>query len=460
MRFLQIIAVAGLTLTGVIAAAAPMPTAPEHQRILSVYGGVYDDPRLHAALARIVSRLSEAFNQPDLTYRLTILNSPAVNAFALPSGQLYVTRGLLALANDRAEVAAAMAHAMAHVIARHAAPWQEQARRNDPISDALRESQVGTIGLARPRIAPSAFTPSQETEAYTLEVGAVARAGFDPLGALRLFHGMERHAELPPVNADIHPLDFISFHPAAQERAGSAHDSTGNGARNRDRAAYLRDIDGMTYGDDSDGGLVRGRQFIHPRLGFTFMVPEGFIVNNSEQAVLGSREGGEGVLRLDLVKLPAGQSLVEYINSGWIENIEDGSVEELTVNGIPAARATAAGAPWRFQLYVMRLAGDAYRLIFAVKNRTPEDSEAADRAFYHADRTFHESIQTFRKLSDREKAARPLHLQIVKVQPGDTAESLAAHMAFADHRVERFLVLNGLESDGLKAGDFVKIVIE
>jgi predicted Zn-dependent protease len=257
----------------------------------------------------------------------------------------------------------------------------------------------------------------------------------------------------------------MSTHPSTLERVRNAADSARNvagaGTRTRDRASYLSDINSMKYGDDTDEGLVRGRQFIHPKLNFTFMAPEGFILDNTEQAVLGSKESAGQALRLDVVKVPASQSLVEYLNSGWIENIEDGSVEELTVNGIPAAKATAAGAPWRFRLYVLRLAGDVYRFVFAVKNTTPEDPDAAIRVFREADRTFHESVQTFRKLSDRERAARPLHLKVVKVQPGDTIESLAAGMPFADHQVERFQVLNGLDSrDELKVGEYVKTVVE
>jgi predicted Zn-dependent protease len=106
----------------------------------------------------------------------------------------------------------------------------------------------------------------------------------------------------------------------------------------------------------------------------------------------------------------------------------------------------------------VRFNTEVYRFIFATKNRTPE-----------ADRTFHESMQTFRRMSVQEiKSAKPLHLKIEKVQPGDTIESIAAGMAFADHQVERFKVLNGFDpgkelkvgDEGLKVGDRVKIVVE
>jgi predicted Zn-dependent protease len=437
----------------------------EHQRVLSAYGGSYDDPKLHARLNGIVEKLTAASEQPNLHYKITILNSPAINAFALPNGQLYVTRGLLALANDSAEVASVMSHEMAHVIKGHAATREreEQVRKTEVASV---DTTGSAMALARSKIAMATFSRSQETEADTIGVGIAAHAGFDPFAASRLLRAMGRTAELRAAGRDTRPLDFMSSHPATLERVKNAVDSarhqTGTRGHERDKAGYLQDINGMKYGDDTEEGLVRGRQFIHPKLGFTFMAPEGFLLDNTAQAVLGSKEGAGLVLRLDVVKVPADHTLIEYINSGWIENIEEGSVEEMLVNGIPAATATAAGAPWRFRLYVVKLGNEVYRFIFAAKNRAPDaDEEANNAAFREADRTFRESIQTFRKLEGREKAAKPLRVKVVTVKPGDTVQSLAAGMAFADQQVERFRILNGLEvNDEVKIGDLVKIVIE
>jgi predicted Zn-dependent protease len=432
----------------------------EHQRVLSAYGGAYEDPRLHARLTSIVSRLVAASDRPDLSYKITILNSPAVNAFALPNGQLYVTRGLLSLANDSSEFASVMSHEMAHVIARHAATREEQARKTELISsvnDVLSDSQVGAMALARSKIALASFSRQQEFEADGIGVGIAARAGFDPFGASRLLTSMGRNAELYAAShgSDARPLDFLSSHPATPERVKNAADSARQfavtGRAHRDKAAYLASIDGMTYGEDPADGFVRGRHFLHPKLGFSFMAPEGFVLDNTTQAVLGTKEGGGQALRLDVVKVPPEQTLIEYLNSGWIDNIENGSVEELTVNGSPAATATAVGNQWALRLYVVQFGGQVYRFIFAAKNRTPD-----------ADHAFRESVQTFRRLSPQEtRSIKPLHLKIVKVQPGDTVESLATRMAPFDHQVERFQVLNGLEAEEqLKVGDLVKIVVE
>ena len=439
-------------------AEATSASVREHQRVLSAYGGAYEDPKLHAKLAHVVGRLVAASERPDLSYKITILNSPAVNAFALPNGQLYVTRGLLGLANDSAEFASVMSHEMAHVIARHAATREEKARNTELISsvnDALSDSQVGAMALARSKIALASFSRSQEFEADGIGVGIAARSGFDPFGASRLLASMGRNAELRAASrgGDPRSTDFLSSHPATPERVKNAEASARQlatvGSAERDKAAYLASINGMMYGEDPVDGFVRGRRFLHPKLGFTFMAPDGCVLDNTAQAVLGIKEGA--ALRLDVVKVSAEQSLIEYLNSGWIENIQNGSVEELSVNGFPAATATATGNQWAFRLYVVRFGSEVYRFIFAAKNRTPE-----------TDRAFRESIQTFRRLSLQEiRSTKPLHLKIVKVQPGDTVETLAMNMALLDRQVERFRVLNGLDSDEqLKAGELVKIIVE
>jgi predicted Zn-dependent protease len=186
-------------------------------------------------------------------------------------------------------------------------------------------------------------------------------------------------------------------------------------------------------------------------LGFTFMAPPGFSLDNTAQAVLGLKEGGDEALRLDVVSVPAEQSLPDYLKSGWMDNIEPQSVEEFTVNGFPAATASAAGEEWSFRLFAVRFGSEVYRFIFAAMNRTAL-----------VDHSFRESIATFRRMSLQEsEQVHPLRLKIVTVGANDTVESLARRMATADHALDRFRVLNGLGShDTLKSGAKVKIVVE
>jgi predicted Zn-dependent protease len=205
------------------------------------------------------------------------------------------------------------------------------------------------------------------------------------------------------------------------------------------------------FGEDPSEGFVRGRRFLHPKLGFTFTAPDGFALDNTAQAVLGVKDGGNEALRLDVVRVPAEQTLADYLNSGWIENIDPRSVEDMTINGFAAATASAKGEQWAFRLYAVRFGSDVYRFVFATKRKVPE-----------LDKAFRESVGTFRRMTLAEiQATRPLRLKVVPVQPGDTIERMATRMAVADHQVERFLVLNGLPAgQPLKAGEQVKLVVE
>ena len=439
----------------------------EHQRILAAYGGVYNDPKLQALIEQTVERLVAASERPDLHYKVTILNSQSINAFALPSGRLYVTRGLVALANDESELASVLAHEMGHVIAHHAAIREEQAKQaalvGRVVSDVISDPEEGALALAKSKLALASFSRAQEFEADAIGIGIAARAGYDPYGAVRFLTSMEHNAEFKPQQSGgpINPRapDFLSSHPATPERItnalANARQYSGKSAAGpvgvRDKDAYLSGIDGIVFGEDPSEGFVRGRRFLHPRLGFTFTAPEGFTLENTAQAVLGVKKGGGQALRLDVVRVPAEQTLAGYLTSGWIENIDPGTVEDITVNGFPGATAAAKGDQWDFRLYAIRFGSDVYRFIYAAKHRTSE-----------TDRTFRESIGTFRRMSLAEiEDAKPLRLQVVTVGPGDTVEKLASRMAVADRPIERFRVLNGIEpGERLKTGSEVKIVVE
>jgi predicted Zn-dependent protease len=439
------------------------PAPREHQRILAAYGGAYEDPNLKGLINVTVTKLVAASERPDLHYRITILNAASVNAFALPSGNLYVTRGLLALANDSSELASVLAHEMSHVIARHAEMREDEARQvalvTRVFTDLGSDPETSALALAKSKIKLASFSRAQELEADGIGVGIAAHAGYDPYGAVRFLASMGRNAELKThasgqTHIDPRAPDFLSSHPATPERIKNAQASAQQfspSAGAREKADYLSALDGMIYGEDPSEGFVRGRRFVHPKLGFTFVAPEGFTLDNTAQAVLGVREGGGQALRVDAVRVGAEQTLPEYLNSGWIENIDAKTVDETTINGLPAATATAKGDQWVFRLYVVRFGTDVYRFIFAAKRMNAE-----------VDQMFREAVGTFRRLTIAEsEAAKPLHLKIVTVAPADTLERLSARMAISDRPVERFRVLNGLApTDRLTPGDQVKIVVE
>jgi predicted Zn-dependent protease len=268
---------------------------------------------------------------------------------------------------------------------------------------------------------------------------------------------MERNAALKVGKTALDPRaqDFLSSHPATPERVANAQASARQYSApedgERDREDYLAAIDNIVFGEDPSEGFVRGRRFLHPKLGFTFTAPETFTLDNTAQAVIGVREGGTQALRFDVVRVPAEQTLGDYLNSGWMEGVDKASTEDLTINGFPATSASAHGDQWQFKVYALRFGTDVYRFIFAAKQRSTE-----------SDRNARETVNSFRRLTlDEIQAARPLRIKVITVQPGDTVESLSHRMAGVDHPAERFRVLNGLDAHAqVKTRDRVKVVVE
>ncbi len=234
-------------------------------------------------------------------YKVTILNSPVVNAFALPPNNLYVTRGLLALANDASEAAAVMAHEIGHITARHAMQRAEQEKRAAIISQAasvIQSRQKGEEVEASAKQSFASFSRQQELEADEIGIKVTARAGYDPYGATRFLVSLGRastfRAALLGQTSTDKP-DLLATHPSTPERIAQATQIARQigapGIGTTDRAAYLAAIDGMMFGDDPAEGSIRGRKFVHPRLGFAFTAPEGFVLENSSQAILGVKGG-------------------------------------------------------------------------------------------------------------------------------------------------------------------------
>ncbi len=302
----------------------------EHERLVSTYGGIYRAPALQALIEQTINRLEKASEKPELQYRVTILNSPAINAFALPGGSLYVTRGLISLANDTSELASVLSHEMAHVVARHAALREDQIRaavlNSRAISETLSDPQLGALALARSRLSIATFSRGQELEADAIGVGIASRAGYDPYGASRFLTSMGRFAQLRTAALGSNQgrdVDFLSSHPSTPERisiaVANAKQFVNPNAVERDREAFLRALDGVIYGDDPKEGLVRGRVFLHPNLGFAFTAPDGFVLENTPQAVLGATPAGREAMRLDAVRVNESQSLPDYISKGWVK---------------------------------------------------------------------------------------------------------------------------------------------
>jgi len=333
------------------AAAAGQPVATEqHARIVAAYGGIYHDADLEKAVARVVGRLVAASDDPSRSYRITILNAAAINAFALPDGYLYVTRGLLALANDSSEVAAVLAHEMAHVTADHAAQRQDRARTaaivGRVVTDVLEDADAGRLALASSQRSLASFSRQQELEADAIGIRTIGKAGFDPFAASRFLTSMSRFAGYRAglgIGEDRRP-EFLATHPTNPERidfatkAARQFGAPGVGEVDRDR--YLAGLDGTVFGDDTDQGYVRGRRFLHAGLAVGFEVPEGFVIDNTQEAVLATGIDGTA-LRFDAVNLNATTPLADYLASGWVNGLDSGSIRSGEINGLAFSRDRA-----------------------------------------------------------------------------------------------------------------------
>lgn len=453
------------------AQSAPPPRAAgggskpsgEHRRMIALFDGEYKYPSAERYLNDILVKLASADEHGGEPYRVTILNSPIVNAFALPPGNVYVTRGLLALANDTAEVAAVMAHEIAHITANHAVQREEEEKRAAVISQAAsviqnKQKSVEIEAIAQRTIA--SFSRQQELEADAIGIKVIARAGFDPYGGARFLGALGRSAamrsSLIGQNASSRKPDMLATHPSTPERVTqaimAARQIGAPGIGTADRTAYLAAIEGMTFGDDPSEGAIRGRKFVHGRLGFGFLAPDGFVLENASQALLGVKAGGTEALRLDSVTLAPETSLTSYMASGWIDGLVESSIETTEVNSMPAATAIARAGEWSFRLALIRFEPNrVYRLIFA--SRTLTDA-AKDR--------FRASIDSFHRVSDDEvRAVPPLRIGIVVAKTGESAEAMATRMAVPDRALEYFLLINGLEHGGpLRSTERYKIVIE
>ncbi|MGU3399629.1 cell division protease CdlP [Brucellaceae bacterium D45D] len=433
--------------------------AQQHPRILATYGGEYKDQRLERMVAKIVGKLTTVSDKPEQTYRITILDSPNINAFALPGGYLYVTRGLLALANDSSEVAAVIAHEMGHVVANHGILRQEKEAETGiagrVASEVLHNETASREEAIRGKLRLAQFSRNQELQADAIGIKMIGEAGYDPFASARFLQSMDAYSGFRSVSgATDASLDFLASHPATPQRIelalGHARRIGAPGVGTTDRDSFLNGIDGLLYGDSPNQGYVREQTFIHPKLGVTFHAPAGFSIDNSATAVMASGPG-EVAIRFDGASLPSGSSLTDYIRSGWVTGLEESSIRETNINGLPAATARAAADRWQFDIVVISANDKVYRFLTAA----PKGSAALLPASQQV-------TQSFRLLTAAEKnAIRPLRIRVVAVKPGDTMSSLSARMQGTTRKLELFRLLNAMSPGGtVSVGDRVKLISE
>ena len=444
--------------------------AEAHPSIVNQFGGAYAGPQAGYA-ARVGQRIGSrsGLGAAPQNYNVTLLNSPVNNALAIPGGYVYVTRQLMALMNDEAELAAVLGHEVGHVAARHSARRQSVATRNSIlgaigqvlVSTATGNSQLGSIlsrGIgAGTQIATLGYSRKQETQSDDLAVRYLAGAGYDPAALATMLESLAAQEALDqriagtarsaPAWASSHP------EPAARVQRARAQAARAGAGGERNRDAYLAAIDGMMYGEDPRQGVIEGREFLHPEAGFAFTIPAGFAMQNGAEAVSISGPNAQAVFaggesRGDLEAYV--DSVVRSLGSG--QGVAQARVERTSINGLPAAyaqfRAASGQQPVDVTVFAYGLPrGRAYH--FTVL--TPAGSGPGALA---------PMLESFRTLSASQSAAiRPRFVRVVTVGPRDTIASLSARMAYPDYRVERFRVLNRLSGNTPPAaGTRVKIV--
>lgn len=447
----------------------------EHPKVLAQFGGAYEDPALQAYLDGMIRFLGRNSSRPDIPYRITVLNSPIVNAFALPAGYIYVSRGLLGLAGNEAEVAGVLAHEIGHVTARHTAQ-----RYSRGVLASIGIGGIGVLGaiLDMPQLAQDlqqaagvgatlhirGFSRDQELESDRLGVETMTRSGYDPFAMSSFLTRLQAETRLQATltGAPAGPADqfsLLSTHPRTTDRVVQAIELANMmpGRRALRAVEYLARIDGLMYGDDPEQGFVRGTHFIHPRLGFRFQVPADFRLMNAADAV--TAVGPEdAVIRFDTAPQPFDGAMADYLTGEWIKEQPLQHLETLDIGGLEAATGAARLTPKQgdevdLRVVAVRFDEDAiYRFLFATPPRLTESLEMGLRG----------TTYSLRRLDDAEAAAyRPRRIRIVRTGAGDTVLSLAARMPYDDYRVERFAALNGLNpAQQLPPGSLVKLIVE
>lgn len=433
--------------------------------VVESFGGEYDHPRLQRYVENVGFRLAQESEAPHLPFSFTILNSPIVNAFALPGGPVLITRGTLALCDSEAELAAVLGHEIGHVTARHTAERQGKGVLAQIgigiLAAATGSSELGQLAGMGAGLVLRSYSRSQEIEADALGARYLERTGYDIAAMASFLDSMHDNSVVTArmrglSEDDVDHFSMMATHPRTSDRVAAAKafvQSTSQGRVRRQE--YLTQVSGMLFGDDPSQGYVRGRHFYHPGMRFTFSVPTGFSLMNSPSRVEARDAHGDAMMfdiRPTTVRSPRW-----HMQNEWLKGWDLGGLKEMNINGHAGAVAMAfrdfEGSYCELHVAAIRLPNGAMARIMYVIQREQivQLADAVDAA-----------INTFRMLTDEEVSSlRPLKLLVVEAQPGDSAHTLASGMPFGRFNEEWFRVLNGLDDGWEPApGTPVKLAVE
>jgi predicted Zn-dependent protease len=425
--------------------------------------GVYDEPQLQRYVNDIGQQLARVSHRPHLPWTFTIVDSPAINAFALPGGYIYLTRGILAYLDDESELAGVLGHEIGHVTARHAAQaYTRQAQAGialtvlsifvpgtAPYAD-LGATGLGVLFLRHGREA--------ELEADRLGVEYGSGSGYDPAGVPRFLATLARVDALSERGVP----NWLSTHPDPGSRVVKAEPVAGKfvsaDAKTLNRDQYLERIRGLVFGDKPEDGIVRGNEFLHPLLRFAVKFPEGWELTNTAEAVLAQEPGTDHFMVLQEVEQPRGRSLGDAAvaamrSAGY--TVVDGRIEK--INGHDAHVGLYRGNAKDVGKVLMRAAHIAIgRQLYVVAGFAPE------KEFDQVDKDILPSVQTFRQLSPAEASRiQPNRIDFYVVKAGDSWQSIATRQGRSFVGAATLAIMNDHEvSVQPQPGDRVKIVVE
>ena len=436
--------------------------AQAYKQIVAEFGGTVEGP-LSDYVRGVGTKIGMA-SVPGSTagdWKVTVLNSPVPNAMATPGGYIYITRGLLGMINNEAELASVLGHEAGHVAARHSDKRQGRATVGALGSIAAAILLGGQAAEAVNYGAGAwvaGFSRSQESQADSLGMRYAILTGYDPRAAASMLQALDRVAAVEGRESLERGgvASVFSTHPVTADRvqrvARQAADTGVGGALNRD--AYLAAIDGMTFGDTPDQGIISGNSFRHASLGLAFDAPQGFQLQNSPQAVAGRGPDGSQFLFAG-VKVQPGQSLQDVTRQVWQQvagQVPQASYNERRVNnfdaGLSEARLSSRQGQMDVGVSVFRASPQE---VYVIRTVAPAGRGAQ----------FQSLISSFRRLTPQEVAAasRGRKIDVVTVKAGDSVESLAQRMSPPYNRVQSFLALNGISSRPLQPGERLKIIV-
>lgn len=443
--------------------------AQEHDKIIQLFGGEVDNDGVKDYVRRIGEKLVPYTEREEVEYKFFVLDSPVINAFALPGGYVYVTRGLVGLANSEAELASVVGHEIGHITARHSAERYSQgvlaSLGTTLLSEVVGQPGVRDVAQLGSQLYLTSYSRSQESEADRLGLRYISGPGYDNLAAARFLYSLDRHSKLQAKirgkeNDD--GFSFLATHPKTEDRVKEAKKIALSSPQDKSlegRIKHLQEIKGMIYGHSPRHGFTDGQTFIHPGLGFLFELPPGFeIINNPNEILAISQDQGTIIFDSDSSK--GGVDPKTYLTRIWMAREELDNFEIININGKAAAsgsfdsfirgrRSTVrvVAVQWNKDLF--------YRFMMAMPQNASDDLKMA----------YQRALYSLRSLTAQDKKTlRPRRFEIITARPGDTIETLSQRQAFTgDSKTfskDWFYVLNGLEPGStLKTGMEYKIIV-